>query len=196
MKIIVATKNKGKYKEFKDLLDSLGIESVSLNELEYDKEIVEDGNSFIENAFIKARTIANEYGLPVLSDDSGLEVKILNNEPGIFSARYAGLECDDEKNNDLLLKNLSPYQSLEDRSARYVCAIALVVPNETEHSALGYCNGFIGFERKGTNGFGYDPLFYVEEYDKHMAEVSMEDKHKISHRANAFKELKKILKKF
>jgi XTP/dITP diphosphohydrolase len=196
MKIIIATKNKGKFKEFKDLLNKMNMEAVSLLDLNYEKEIIEDGSTFIENAFIKARTIADEYNLPVLSDDSGLEVKVLNNEPGIYSARYAGTDCIDESNNDLLLENLKPYQNLKQRAARYVCAIALVVPGGQDYSAIGYCDGFIAFERKGNNGFGYDPIFYVEQYDKHMAEITLDEKHQISHRAQAFKELKKILKKF
>ncbi len=196
MKIIIATKNPGKFKEFKDLLSKLNIEAVSLNDLDFNEEIIESGSTFIENAFIKARTISKKYNAWVLSDDSGLEVEVLNNEPGIYSARYAGSDCIDENNNDLLLENLRDYKNLADRKARYVCAIALVTDKGAEYSAVGYCDGYIAFERRGSNGFGYDSIFYVKQFDKHMAEISLEDKHSISHRANAFIELKKILKKF
>jgi len=196
MKILVATKNQGKLKEFRDLFDKFGIETLSLADIDFTDEIVEDGLTFTENALIKARTLNKLYDYAVVSDDSGLEVEVLGNQPGIYSARYAGLECDDEKNIDFLLENLNDYQSLNQRKARYVCAIALVMPDKTEYNTIGYCDGFIDFSRKGTNGFGYDSVFYTPEFNKNMAEITLEEKHSISHRASALVKLKKILKKF
>ena len=183
-KIIIASKNKGKIKEFAKLLE--GYDVKSLLDINFDEEIEETGTTFKENALIKASYICKKYNTIALSDDSGLEVFSLNNEPGVYSARYAG-EChDDEANNNLLLKNL---KDKDNTDCRYVCAIVVCYPDGRTITVEDYCYGKIIFERKGTNGFGYDPYFYLEQYGKTMAEISMEEKNKISHRGKAIQKL-------
>lgn len=187
--IIIATKNEGKKREFASILKEYHI--VSLNDLGYHDDIVEDGKTFKENAIIKASTIAKKYNKPVISDDSGLEVFSLNNEPGIYSARYAGDMHDDKLNNALLIKNL---MNKENRDCRYVCAIALCYPDGRNIVVEDYCYGKIILTPKGNGGFGYDPYFYLEEYGKTMAELSLEEKNKISHRGKAIRKLRAALK--
>ena len=184
--IVIATNNKHKVYEFRSMFNNPNIEFKTLKEIEYDKDIVEDGNSFIENALIKARTVSRDLNCIAISDDSGLEVRALNWAPGIYSARYAGGH-DDLENNKLLIKNL---KGVEDRFARYACAIAVVYPNGDEITEIAYCEGKIVDTPKGKNGFGYDPYFYVDEYKKRLAEVSLEEKNRISHRAKAIRKIK------
>ena len=184
--IVIATNNKHKVYEFRSMFNNPNIEFKTLKEIGYDKDIVEDGNSFIENALIKARTVSRDLNCIAISDDSGLEVRALNWAPGIYSARYAGGH-DDLENNKLLIKNL---KGVEDRFARYACAIAVVYPNGDEITEIAYCEGKIVDTPKGENGFGYDPYFYVDEYKKRLAEVSLEEKNKISHRAKAIRKIK------
>ena len=184
--IVIATNNKHKVYEFKSMFNNPNIEFKTLKEIGYDKDIVEDGNSFIENALIKARTVSRDLNCIAISDDSGLEVRALNWAPGIYSARYAGGH-DDIENNKLLIKNL---KGIEDRFARYACAIAIVYPNGEEITEIAYCEGKIVDTPLGENGFGYDPHFYVDEYQKTLAQVSLEDKNKISHRSKAIKKIK------
>lgn len=186
MKIVIATNNKNKVKEFKSMFKD--VEFLSLSDINYTKEIVEDGKTFEENALIKARQIASELNVIAISDDSGLEVDALNGAPGIYSARYAGTH-NDEDNNRLLLKNL---KGIENRNARYVCAICVCQPNLDYRIVRGTVEGKIIDERRGENGFGYDPYFYVEEFKKTFAEVSLEQKNTISHRARALREIKEI----
>lgn len=186
MKIVIATNNKNKVREFKSLFKN--IEFLSLSDINYTKEIIEDGKTFEENALIKARQIAKELGVIAISDDSGLEVDALNGAPGIYSARYAGGH-NDEDNNKLLLKNL---EGVKNRKARYVCAICVCQPNLDYRIVRGTVEGRIIDERRGSEGFGYDPYFYVDEFKKTFAEVSLEQKNTISHRARALRKIKEI----
>ncbi len=187
--VVIASNNQNKIREFRSILNIPNVEFKSLKEIGFNDDIIEDGNSFFDNALIKAKTISERLGVIAISDDSGLEVNALGGAPGIYSARYAGGH-DDEANNQLLLKNL---KGIEDRSARYVCNIVLYYPDGKYISVEEYCNGFIIDDRRGTNGFGYDPYFYVTEYNKTLAEVSLEEKNKISHRAKALRKLRGML---
>lgn len=187
--VVIATNNKNKVREFKSLLGNDNIEFKTLNEIGYDKEIIEDGNTFEENAYIKASQVAKDLGVIAISDDSGLEVEALNNAPGIYSARYAGTH-NDEDNNALLIKNL---KGIENRNARYACAICICYPDGNYKTVIEYCNGQIIDDRRGTNGFGYDPYFYIPEFGKTFAEVPLEKKNTISHRAKAIRHLKELL---
>ncbi len=185
--VVLATNNSGKLREFQKLLS--GFNLLSLKDIGYAKEIVEDGKTFEENALIKAKTIALETKHIVIADDSGLEVEALNGAPGIYSARYANGH-DDEANNSLLLQNL---QGIENRKARYVCAICVYYPNGTYQMVRDTCEGEIIEDRRGENGFGYDPYFYIPNLKKTFAEISLEEKNKISHRAKAIKKVLGVL---
>ncbi len=187
--VVIATNNKNKVKEFKSLLGNDNVEFKTLNEIGYTKEIIEDGNTFEENAYIKASQVAKDLNVIAISDDSGLEVEALNMAPGIYSARYAGGH-DDEANNQLLIKNL---QGIKNRNARYACAICICYPDGTSRTVIDYCHGEIIDERRGTNGFGYDPYFYIPEFGKTFAEVPLEKKNTISHRAKAIRKMKELL---
>ncbi len=185
--IVVATNNLGKIKEFQKLFSEDKV--LSLKDIGYTKEIIENGKTFQENAYIKAKEVAKSRNAIVLADDSGLEVEALNGAPGIYSARYAG-DHDTEKNNALLIKNL---KGIENRKARFVCALCLYYPDDTYILVEGECFGQITEEARGSNGFGYDPYFFIPEYSKTMAELPLETKNQISHRANALKKLKELL---
>ena len=195
MKIVVASHNKKKISELNALLSKHveGVELLSLDDVGMLDEIVEDGESFEANAFIKARAAARS-GYIGVGDDSGLCVKALGGAPGIFSARYAGEHGDDEANNALLLKNL---EDKESREAEFVCALACVFPNgeHEDFCVRGSAPGEILVERRGEKGFGYDPLFYYAPLDKTFAEMSAEEKNEISHRAVAVKLLGEKLAK-
>jgi len=189
MKLIIASNNKHKIKEIKAILGEFFEEILSLKEAGITHETVEDGESFMENAFKKAFEIASISGCPAIADDSGICVDALGGVPGIYSARYAsrdGENADDERNNDLLLKNL---EGVEDRSAYYCCAIALAFPDKRVIEATGYMHGEILTERHGTGGFGYDPIFKPVGYSVSVGEISDEEKNKISHRGNALRAL-------
>lgn len=189
--IVVATSNLHKLDEIKKILCFEKVCLLSLKDVDLEGvEIVEDGSTFQENALIKAREICRRTGKPSIADDSGLMVDILKGEPGIYSARYAGSTCDDTANNNLLLENMKPYAE-ELRLAKFVSAIAIVFPNGFEHTFLGLTNGKIGFEPKGDNGFGYDPLFIVQGHGKTYAEMTEEEKNKVSHRYRALKNFNK-----
>lgn len=196
MKIVLASRNKHKISELQTLLAQHieGIEILSLDDVGMHGEIVEDGESFEENAFIKARAAASS-GYIGIGDDSGLSVRALGGEPGIYSARYAGEPTDNEANNRLLLKNL---EGKEDRYAEFVCTIACVFPDKLNEgfSCKGVTAGRIIDEYRGEGGFGYDPLFYYEPMGKTFAEMSAEEKNSISHRGKAIELLAKELKKF
>ncbi len=187
MKIVVASNNKNKIKEFKKIFEDTNFELVSLNEIGYMNDIDEYGVTFEENALIKARTIALELDVIAIADDSGLEVEALNKEPGVYSARYAGLHKSDEDNNKKLIHNM---KGITNRKARYVCAICLCKPNGEYIITEDYCDGYIIDEPKGNGGFGYDPYFLVPEFNKTMAEITLEEKNTISHRAKALEKLK------
>ena len=186
MKIVLASRNKKKIKELETLLAEYieGIEILSLDDVGIYGEIEENGESFAENALIKANAAAKS-GYIGIGDDSGLEVDALGGAPGIYSARYAGEHGNDAANNTLLLKNL---EGAENRSARFVCALACVFPDGSEPiSVFGTAEGEIISEYRGEGGFGYDPLFYFPPLDKTFAELTAEEKNKISHRSNAIK---------
>lgn len=194
MKILIGTNNAKKLKEIKEILADGEIDVLSMAEAGLDVEIEENGLTFAENALIKARELNKISGLPTLADDSGLVVEALGGAPGVFSARYSGVEGagKDNANIDKLLKELSSHT--ENRIAYFACAIAFIDANGNEHSVEGRCHGSIGFARKGTNGFGYDPVFLVDGFDgKTMAELTPEIKNRISHRGIALKKIKKVL---
>ncbi|MFC7440791.1 XTP/dITP diphosphatase [Laceyella putida] len=192
--IIIATKNKGKLKQFADLFQAhlqLGVKG--LDEFPELPEIVEDQDTFEGNALKKAETIAEILQVPVISDDSGLVVPALHGAPGIYSARYAGEGATDDANNEKLLAKMREIPD-EQRQCFYVCAMALAVPGEASQVVRGECHGRIIREPRGHEGFGYDPLFYVPEEGKTMAELSNERKYQISHRAEATRKLIQLLK--
>ena len=187
--ILIATKNKGKVREFKDFFREYGITVHSLLDLgESIPDIEETGNTFEENAALKAEKIAVLLNKPVLADDSGLIVDALDGRPGIFSARYAGEGKSDSDNNQKLLSELKEIPEAK-RTARFICVLAVAVPGEKTIFRTGYSEGKIGFAPQGTNGFGYDPLFIPDGYEKTMAELSPTVKNSISHRSNAIKKL-------
>ncbi len=182
MKLIIASNNKHKIIEIKQILGKYFDTILSLNEAGIDHETIEDGNTFLENANKKATEIAEISGCFSIADDSGLCVDALGGAPGIYSARYCGHHGDDEANNDLLIKNLT---NESNKSAHYTCAIVLAAPNGKTFSAEDYMHGEIILKRQGNNGFGYDPIFFLPEYNKTVAEITPEEKNKISHRAKA-----------
>ncbi len=182
MKLIIASNNNHKLIEIKAILGGLFEEILSMREAGIEHETIEDGSSFMENAVKKAKEIAELSGCCALADDSGICVDALDGAPGIYSARFCGHHGDDEANNRLLLKKL---EGREDRGAHYTCAIALVYPDGRQVCAEGYMYGQIGYEEKGENGFGYDPLFFLPEYGCTAAQLSPEQKNQISHRASA-----------
>ena len=185
--VVIATKNKGKAKDFEALFNPFGYEVVTMFEVAPDLEIEETGTTFEENAILKAETLANLLGKIVIADDSGLMVDALNGEPGVYSARYAG-DHDDEANMLKLLANMKDVPE-EERTARFCCALAIAGPNMETATVFGTCEGVIAHEKKGTNGFGYDPVFYVPALEKHMAELTADEKGAISHRGNAIRKL-------
>ncbi|MER2028234.1 MAG: XTP/dITP diphosphatase [Solibacillus sp.] len=192
--VVIATKNKGKAKDFEALFGPFGYEVVTMFEVAPDVEIEETGTTFEENAILKAETLANMLGQIVIADDSGLAIDALNGEPGVFSARYAG-DHDDEANMVKVLENMKDVPD-EQRTARFCCALAIAGPNMETKTVFGTCEGVIAREKKGTNGFGYDPIFYVPALEKHMAELSGEEKGAISHRGNAIRKLALQLAEF
>ena len=194
MKFIIASKNKKKIAELERILNPLGIEAVCETDLNISiPDVDETGETFSENAFLKAESACKVSGLPAIADDSGLCVDALGGAPGIYSARYSGDDATDDKNNELLIENLKEVE-LNQRTAKFCCAISVVFPNGDEVKCYGECKGYIGFEPSGDGGFGYDPFFYVG--DKSFAELSAEEKDKISHRGNALRELKVKLKEY
>ncbi len=194
LKAVIATNNKHKLEEIGQMLVDYNMEVLSMGAVGLEGlEIIEDGNSFEENAIIKAKTVMEKTGLLSIADDSGLEVEAIDNRPGIYSARFAGEEADDEANNQKLLSLLKDVPE-EKRNARFVCAIAAVFPDGEALTVRGECPGRIGYQPEGTTGFGYDPLFIVPQLDRTFAELGSEAKNKISHRAVALEKLKIALK--
>ena len=189
VKAVLATKNRGKVEEMKALLQGLGFEILSLDEVADVGEIVEDGNSFLENAMKKAKVVAEKTGLLAIADDSGLEVDALDGRPGIHSARFAGENASDEENNIKLLHEMQDVPD-EKRGAGFKCVIVAYRPDGKWLSVEGECRGIITTSQRGTNGFGYDPVFVPEGYDKTMAELTSEEKNRISHRGKALLRLK------
>ncbi len=191
--ILLATNNQGKVKEMKSILADLGIDVFSLKDKGIDIDVEEDGNTFEENAIKKAKEIAEVSGMITVSDDSGLEVYALGLRPGIYSARYAG----EGATSDMLCeKILSEMENIpnDERGARFVSVVAIVYPDGETLTLRGECEGVIIHEKRGDGGFGYDPVFYIENKGQTFSEMPMEEKNKISHRAKAFFKLKEHLK--
>lgn len=193
-RVIVATKNKGKLKEIKEILREFDFEILSMEEAGVSEDIEETGQTFEENAIIKATGIQKLTGAMVIADDSGLEVDALNGAPGIFSARYSGEHANDLKNNQKLLDELKEVPD-RDRTARFVCAIAVALGENKVFTVRGTVDGVIGHAPAGENGFGYDPLFYLAQYGKTMAQLTPEEKNKISHRGMALVKMVNELRK-
>jgi XTP/dITP diphosphohydrolase len=192
--LLVATTNQGKFAEVQAFLKNLPLKILSLKSLGQWPAVVEDGATFAENALKKARALAEYSGMLTLADDSGLEVDALNGAPGIYSARYAGEEGNDDKNNEKLLRELQGIAE-EKRSARFVCALALCAPESRgmkEWTVRESCEGRIAFELRGQNGFGYDPLFFYPPFGKTFGEIDRETKATVSHRGKALKKLSEI----
>ena len=194
-KIVFATGNAGKVKEIRMIMADLGVEVLSMKEAGISIDIEEDGSTYEENALIKARAVAACTDAIVMADDSGLEVDALNKEPGVLSARYMGEDTPYSIKNGEIIKRLTGVPD-EERSARFVCAIAAVVRDGRELTTRATIEGRIGDEEKGANGFGYDPIFYVPEFGKTTAELTEEEKNKVSHRGKALELMKKELKKY
>lgn len=192
-KIIFATGNQDKMREIREILSDLDAEILSLKDAGIQADIVEDGTTFEENAEIKARAISEMTGEIVLADDSGLEIDYLNKEPGIYSARYMGEDTSYRIKNKNLIDRLEGVPD-EQRTARFVCAIAAAFPDGTMKTVRGVMEGRIGYEERGENGFGYDPIFFLPEYGMSSAEISREEKNRISHRGKALRMIKEELK--
>ena len=202
MRIVFATGNKDKMKEIRRILGDLDAEILSMKEAGVFEDVVEDGTTFSENAAIKASAIYKllEEKDPeaaketvVLADDSGLEVDYLGGEPGIYSARYLGKDTPYTEKNRIIIERLKDAEG-EERSARFVCAIAACLPGGKMLGTLGKMEGRIGYEIAGENGFGYDPIFFLPEYGKTSAEISADEKNAISHRGKALREMEKLLR--
>ena len=191
-KIIFATGNEGKMKEVRMILEDLGLPVLSLKDAGITADVEENGTTFEENAQIKAKTIMEMTGALVLADDSGLEVDALNKEPGIYSARYMGHDTSYHIKNQNIIDRLEGKVG-EERSARFVCAIAAAFPDGRVLTTRGTMEGQIGYGEKGENGFGYDPIFYLPEYQCYSAELSLEEKNKLSHRGKALRLMKERL---
>lgn len=194
-KIVFATGNKDKVKEIQMILADLGVEITTMKEEGIKVDVEENGCTYEENALIKAREVAKYTDAVVMADDSGLEIDYLNKEPGIYSARYMGEETSYRIKNANLIERLQGVPD-EKRTARFVCAIAAVLPDGREITTRGVIEGRIDYEEKGTNGFGYDPIFYVPEFGKTTAELTGEEKNKVSHRGRALEIMKEELKKY
>jgi XTP/dITP diphosphohydrolase len=192
MKIVFASGNEGKVKEIKEMLKGMEIKLVSLKDYKNLPKIEEDGNTFLENALKKAKIISDFTGEIVLADDSGLQVDVLEGEPGIYSARYAGENATDDDNINLLLARLKNI-SQEERTAFFCCALVLYKSDGSYDCFESKWPGLIIDDRRGDNGFGYDPVFFVPELKKTAAELPPEIKNKVSHRGQAFAQLKKKL---
>lgn len=190
--VIIATKNPGKAKEFEDIFARRGLAVKTLLDHPEIPEVEETGTTFEENATLKAETISKALNKMVIGDDSGLMVDALEGRPGIYSARYAGEPKNDQNNTNKLLTELAGVPE-EKRTARFYCALAVGIPGRETFTVSGTVDGRILEEQRGSNGFGYDPVFYVPEKGKAMAELSSDEKNKISHRANALKKLDDVL---
>lgn len=193
--VILGTRNKGKVREFQNLLGNEAFTLLSWQDIAQPISVVEDGETFLENAMKKAEATARITGEPSIADDSGLEVDSLQGRPGIHSARYAGPEATDEKNYRKILAELKGVPR-EHRGARFVCVIALCLPNGKREWVEGECRGIITEAPSGKQGFGYDPIFFYPEMGKTFAELSAEEKNRVSHRAEAIRKLRPVLEKY
>lgn len=191
--ILIATRNKGKVEEFKALFNKFAIDVQSLHDLEENlPDVEETGETFKENARLKAEEISRILNRPVIADDSGLVIDPLDGRPGVHSARYAHENATDEENNEKVLNELKQVND-ENRTARFVAVLALSIPNETTIFTEGVCEGKIATSPKGTNGFGYDPIFIPNGYNKTLAQLSNNEKNKISHRYHALQALEDVI---
>ncbi|MGI6777689.1 MAG: XTP/dITP diphosphatase [Acetivibrionales bacterium] len=193
-KFVVATQNRGKIEEIKEILKGLALEVLSMGEVGINKEIQEDGKSFEENALIKAREVYRVSQEIVMGDDSGLEVDYLNGAPGIYSSRFAGEGATDRDRVNKLLDMMKGVP-FEKRTARFVCAAAVVFPGGSFFTVRGTCEGYIALKAAGENGFGYDPVFFLPDYNMTIAQMEPEEKNRISHRGKALRLMLKELKK-
>lgn len=194
MRLIFATGNEGKMREIRAIMEDTYPEIVSMKEAGIRVDIEEDGKTYEENALLKARAVAALTGELVLADDSGLEIDYLGKAPGVYSARYLGEDTSYRVKNADLIGRLEGVPD-EERTARFVCAIAAVLPDGREKTVRATIEGRIGYEEKGSNGFGYDPIFYVPEFGKTTAELTEEEKNRVSHRGKALRLMKEELKK-
>jgi len=195
MKLVIATNNRNKIREIRDkFADISSLELIPLNDFPDPPEVIEDGNSFRENAYKKARDIASYTGSPSMADDSGLAVDALHGRPGIYSARYGGDSATDADRNRMILEEMRGIP-IERRGARFICVIAIVFPDGRSFFAEGSCEGVIAETMKGGHGFGYDPIFYLPGHGKTMAELPLQEKNRISHRAKALEAAREILEK-
>lgn len=190
--VLIATNNAGKAKDFEALLGPFGVKVLTLNDLEEDIDVEETGTTFEENAILKAETVSRLLKMPVIADDSGLEVDALDGAPGVYSARYAGPAKKDDANIDKLLSELENVPEAN-RTARFRCVLAVAGPGIETRTFSGSCEGLILDERRGSNGFGYDPVFYYPEKERTMAQMAPEEKGAISHRGAALAQLKTFL---
>ena len=191
MDFIIATNNKDKVREIKTILSGHNV--ISQGEAGLNIEAIEDGTTFAENALIKARSIKEFSDCAIIADDSGIMVDYLDGAPGIYSARFAGEGCTPKDCNEKMLRELEGVP-FEKRGAHYVCCMALILPNGEEHTFEGTCDGYIIDEERGTNGFGYDPMFYVPQIDMTFGEAPDDVKHKMSHRYFALLKLSEFIK--
>ena len=190
-RLVFATGNQGKVNEFRQMLGD-DYEILSMKDIGVDIDIVEDGKTFEENAVIKAKAVMEETGEMVLADDSGFEVDYLNKEPGIYSARYLGEDTSYDIKNQVILDRLAGVPD-EERTARFVCAIAAALPDGRKEVVRGTMEGIIGHETAGENGFGYDPVFYLPEYGCTSAQLSPEKKNELSHRGEGLRKIRAVL---
>ncbi len=193
--MIVATRNRGKTREVRGALKGFGLRIRTLSDFSNVPEVEENGKTFVENALKKARYYSKYFGKVTLADDSGLEVDHLKGLPGVYSARYAGEKASTQENNQKLLREMEGVP-ISKRGARFRCVIAVVAPDGRELLAEGSCKGRIGLREKGRRGFGYDPLFILPNRGKTMAELSLEEKNRISHRGKALKKIRKRIRSF
>lgn len=193
--VVIATRNPGKFREIKAILSSLPLKFLSLEDFPDIPEVVEDGATFAENAGKKARTIADFTGRPAIADDSGLAVDALQGRPGVFSSRYAGEKATDRKRCQKLLEEMASIPEGK-RQARFMCTMAVALPGGRMQVVEGECRGWITSAPRGKRGFGYDPIFFVPEFGKTMAELAPEEKNRISHRGRALEKLKILLPEF
>ena len=193
-RIIFATTNKDKVREVKMMLEGFDVELCTMKEAGVDVDIVEDGTTFEENAIIKAKTIMEMTGEIALADDSGLEVDYMDGAPGIYSARFLGEDTSYDVKNNYIIDKLKDAKGSE-RSARFVCAMAAAFPNGDIETCRGTIEGVIAYEQKGTNGFGYDPIVYVPEYEMTTGEMAPELNKSISHRGKALEQMKEVLRR-
>ena len=194
-KIILASNNKGKLKEMQQILGDIAVHFISMHDAGIDMDIDENGTTFEENAIIKAEAVMKATGEIALADDSGLEVDYLNKEPGVYSARYMGHDTSYDIKNQAIIDRLQGVEK-KDRTARFVCVIAVVFPDGKRIVTRGTMEGIIAEKPQGENGFGYDPIVFIPEYNKTSAQLTPDEKNKISHRGKALEKLKEGLVKY